>query len=62
MASGSVMNDTGYGLYINGTHNVIREHCPAKVLLQGMLINAMIRVHLAAVVLYTTMKSAQNHC
>jgi len=54
------MKDTGYGLYINGNHNVIGGHRPAKVPLQGMVISAMI--HFAAVALYTTMKSAKNQC
>jgi len=60
MVLASVMKDTGYDLYINGTHNVIRGHRLAKVPLQGMLISAML--HLASVALYTTMKSAQNQC
>jgi len=60
MVLACVMKATGYGLYINGTHNVIRGHCPAKVPLQGTLVSTML--HLASVALYTTMKSAQNQC
>lgn len=60
MVLASVMKDTGYGLYINGTHNVIRGHCLAKIPLQGMVTSA--KLHLAAAALYTTMKSGKNQC
>jgi hypothetical protein len=38
----SVTEDTGYGLYVNRTHNVIRGHYLDKVPLQGMFISAML--------------------
>ena len=60
MVLANVMKDTGYGLYKTGTHNVFRGHHLAKIPLQEVLISAML--HLAAVTLYTMMKSAQNQC